>query len=69
MNVWEESLFTIKDTEMKGQIIGAQTAMKKFLFLFGCVLGEKILIQIDNLSRTLQSPERHLRHTNWLMLL
>lgn len=53
----EESLLTIKNTEMKGRIIGAQSVTKTFSFLFGCILGEKILLQTDNLSRTLQSPK------------
>ena len=31
--------------------------MKKFSFLFGSLLGEKVLMQTDNISRSLQSPE------------
>ena len=57
MSLWERSLSITNDTEMKGRIIGAQTNMKKFSFLFGSLLGEKVLMQTDNLSRSLQSPE------------
>ena len=57
MSLWEHSLSITNDTEMKGRIIGAQTNMKKFSFLFGSLLGEKVLMQTDNLSRSLQSPE------------
>ena len=57
MSLWEHSLSITNDTEMKDRIIGAQTNMKKFSFLFGSLLGEKVLMQTDNLSRSLQSPE------------
>ena len=57
MSLWEHSLSITNDTEMKGRIIGAQTNMKKVSFLFGSLLGEKVLMQTDNLSRSLQSPE------------
>ena len=57
MSLWENSLLITNDTEMKGRIIGAQSSMRKFSFLFGCLLGEKVLMQTDNLSRSLQSPE------------
>lgn len=57
MELWKQSISTTSDTEMKARMIGAQTAMGKFSFLFGCLLGKKVLMQTDNLSRTLQSPE------------
>ena len=57
MSLWEHSLSITNDTEMKGRITGAQTNMKKFSFLFGSLLGEKVLTQTDNLSCSLQSPE------------
>ena len=44
MSQWEHSLSITNDTEMKGRIIGAQTNMKKFSFLFGSLLGEKVLM-------------------------
>ena len=57
MSLWEHSLSITNDTEMKGRIIVAQTNMKKFSFLFGSLLGEKFLMQTDNLNRSLQSHE------------
>ena len=57
MGLWEHSLSITIDTKMKGSIISAQTNVKKFSFPFGSLLGEKILMQTDNLSRSLQSPE------------
>ena len=66
MSLWRDSLTITKETEMKGRLIGAQSCMSKFPFLFGCLLGEKVLMQTDNLSRSLQSPSYQLlKHTNW----
>ena len=48
---------TTTDTDIKARIIGAQTTMRKLPFLFGCLVGAKILSQTDILSKTLQSPE------------
>jgi len=56
MDLWDWSLSVVKDTEMKGRIIGAKSNMTSFEFLFGCSLGKLILKQTDNLSRTLQDP-------------
>ena len=56
MDLWDWSLTVVKDSEMKGRIIGAKSNMKSFDFLFGCSLGQLILKQTDNLSRTLQDP-------------
>ena len=41
---------------MKARIMGVQTFMTTFEFYFGCSLGELLLSQIDNLSKTLQNP-------------
>ena len=57
MAVWENGIKSTKDTEMKARMIGAQASMQKFSFLFGCLLGEKLLSQSDILSKTLQSPD------------
>ena len=38
-------------------MIRVQTTMRKLTFLFGCLIGAKILSQTDILSKTLQSPE------------
>lgn len=54
MELWDWSLDNVHDTEMKARIRGVQSYMKTFKFLFGCHLGKMILIQTDNLSRTLQ---------------
>ena len=54
---WRFSVDIVKDTEMKGRIIGVQTIMKSIKFYFGCQLGERLLGQTDNLSRTLQNRD------------
>ena len=41
---------------MRGRILGAQSKMNTFDFLFECILGKIILKQTDNLSKSLQSP-------------
>ena len=56
MELWEWSLEHAKLTEMRGRILGAQSKMNTFDFLFGCLLGKIILKQTDNLSKSLQSP-------------
>jgi len=55
--LWEHAISTSADTEMKVRIIRAQSTMQKFSFLFGCHLGKRLLLQTDNPSMTLQSPE------------
>lgn len=55
MDLWENSLVITKDVEMRGRIIGAQSQMKNFDFIFGCLLGETVLRQTDNLSKVLQN--------------
>ena len=54
MELWLWSLDNVKDTEMKARIRGVQSYTGEFKFLFGCHLGKIILVQTDNLSRTLQ---------------
>ena len=46
----------LNDTEMETRILGVQSKMRKFGFgfLFGCLLGENLLKQTDNLSHRLQ---------------
>ena len=53
MKLWEKTLETSLNTEMKARILGAQSAMRKFNFLFCCILGKKVLSSTDNLSRAL----------------
>ena len=57
MGVWENGIPTTTDTDMKARMIGAQTTMRKLPFLFGCLVGAKILSQTDSLTKTLQLPE------------
>ena len=40
---------------MRGRILGTQSKMNTFDFLFECILGKIILKQTDNLSKSLQS--------------
>ena len=47
----------VKDTEMKGRIIGVKSMMKMFDFLFGCAIGKRLLDQTDSLSAKLQCPK------------
>ena len=56
--LWEESLGDVKETEMRGRILGVSAQMKTFSFLFGVMLGRLLFSHSDNLSRTLQ-------HTNF----
>ena len=59
--LWPECLDYIKDTEIKARIVGVEAQMKTFDYLFGVLLGEVILRNTDNLSRTLQ--DQHLSAT------
>ena len=57
INLWDWSIDTLHDTEMKARIRGVQANMLTFDFLYGCCLGIMLLKQTDNLSRTLQDPK------------
>ena len=52
--VWQEALDGSLDGEMRARIIGVETQMMTFDFLFGVCLGSLILRHSDNLSKTLQ---------------
>ena len=54
LGVWEEAQSGHLDGEMKARIIGVETQMHTFDFLYGVFLGELILRHTDNLSKTLQ---------------
>ena len=54
LGVWEEAQRGHLDGEMKAPIVGVETLMHSFDFLFGVFLGELILRHSDNLSKTLQ---------------
>lgn len=55
LDVWDESMDYVKDTEMKSRIRGIASYMMNFNFLYGALLGECLLRHSDNLSRALQS--------------
>jgi len=57
MRLWSDASEITKDTDMKARIIGCESQMSQFPFLFGCHLGAKLLKQTDNLSATLQTSE------------
>ena len=54
LNTWEQAKEAARDTESKARILGVESQMKTFNFLFGTYLGELILRHTDNLSKTLQ---------------
>ena len=56
-DTFEQSKNEVTDTELKSRIIGVSAQMTSFEYLFGTLLGECILRNIDNLSKTLQNPE------------
>ena len=41
--IFEQSIDTVTDTEVKSQLIGVSAQIKMFTFLFGTLLGELIL--------------------------
>ena len=54
--MWEEAREIVTDSETRARIIGVQSMMMTFEYLFGLVLGERILKHTDYLSKTLQNP-------------
>ena len=56
IDVLNQTSLISDDFEMKVKVSGLTHNMKKFKFLFGCVLGENILRQLDQLSQSLQNP-------------
>lgn len=56
-DLWDWSLQTVKDTDMKARIRGVQAHMQKFDFFFGSSLAEVLLRNADNLSKTLQCKD------------
>ena len=54
MGVWEESKESSLDCEIRSRMIGVESQMLKFDFLFGVCLGALILRHGDNLSKSLQ---------------
>ena len=56
VQLWEESLELVKDTEMKARIQGVTAQIKNFNYFFGVSLG-LILRHTDNHSRTMQRAD------------
>ena len=52
--VWSDALDSKLDGEMRARIIGVDTHMHAFDFLFGVSLGNLLLRHTDNLSKSLQ---------------
>ena len=52
--LWETGVHETSNTEMKARILGVQSQMQSFNFLFCIVLSEMILRHTDKLSETLQ---------------
>ena len=57
MELWEESVEVINDTEMKARILGVRSAMQTFDFFYGATLAYMILRHTDNLSCALQKGD------------
>ena len=53
--LWQQSIDVTKDAEMRSRIHGVSVYMKSFNFFFGLLLGQFILKDSDNLSKTLQT--------------
>ena len=54
LRVWEESKSSSIDSEIRARIIGVETQMESFDFLFGLLLASLLLRHSDNLSKSLQ---------------
>ena len=54
LGVWNDALSSKLDGEMRARIIGVDTQMHTFDFLFGVSLGNLLLHHTDNLSKSLQ---------------
>ena len=55
--LWEWSLETTQDSEMKARVRGVSAHMEQFSFFFGLSLGEALLRHSDNLAAALQHHE------------
>jgi hypothetical protein len=54
LGVWSDALSSRLDGDMRARIIGVDTQMHTFDFLFGVSLGNLLLCHTDNLSKNLQ---------------
>ena len=50
MNTWDEATRVARDMETKARILGVQSQMKKFSFMFGVYLGEMIYFDTQIIS-------------------
>ena len=57
LELWDESLLVVKDTEMKARIQGVSAQMNILEFFFCVSLGLLILRHTDNLSRKIQKKD------------
>ena len=55
MELWDESLDVVIDSDMKSRIQGVTAQLSKFEFFFGVTSRFLILRHIDNLNKSLQS--------------
>ena len=55
LELWDESLDVVKDSDMKARVQGVTAQLRKFEFFFGVTLRFLILRHIDNLNKSLQS--------------
>ncbi|XP_053398113.1 zinc finger MYM-type protein 1-like [Mercenaria mercenaria] len=56
-SLWESSYESARDSETRARILGVQSRMSNFDFLFGVSLGYEILRHTDNLSKCLQNKD------------
>ena len=54
---WDICLEERLDTEIRAHIIGVKAQMESFQYFLGLNLGATLLIQTDNLSKTLQKTQ------------
>ena len=52
--LWDESLETKLEPDIKGRIIGVKFQVSQYWLVFGLQLCKRILLITDNLSKTLQ---------------
>lgn len=55
--LWKRCFEITKDSETRAHILGVQTMMTNFDFLFGVCLGHEILRHTDNISKALQHKD------------
>lgn len=56
LELWDVALDVSTDSEAQARIGGVKANMISFNFVFGLVLGQRLLAHTDNLSKAMQSP-------------